>query len=265
MTRGIQLGFVVLAGIVSAGMATVDGCLTTLPGSSDRYRVRIASADSLTDPLAAEVVDGWRIEFARALVVIGDVSVQYITSTSDETLVDAPAYRVYDLTTATGSTGVIVAEDDVNDLSRFKRLNNAFRVAPDPDATAANAAETDVEFMTSNGYSVYFELTATKDNVTKSFALGFDRNFGSCFGSEISAERPFDAVGEFNAEGLFVQFTNGVASPDIQRFVMADADDDGEVTAAELAAVDSGTNNRTLLQLLEGRISSINPGACAVP
>jgi len=158
---------------------------------------------------AAEMSDGWAIQFQRFEVELRDVSIAGVT-------VEDPG--PLDISEPSDGRGQLVGRAHVE--------------AGDHDDAAFTIA------------SVQIEGTAEKDGVTKSFAWTFDTpvDYSQC---ETSTEVPRDGVGELqitvHADHLF--YDSLVSEEPALRFdpiAAADADDDGDVTMDELGAADIG-------------------------
>jgi len=185
---------------------------------------------------AADVADGWTITFNRFLVVIGDV--ELLDSGLDSGLVEADA-RIYDLTQPGPHLVGLAGGLDAGQWSV------GFRTPKATDDTDGQqfVAEFDLELMRDNGYSVFIEGSATDAGTTKTFAWGFTDpvRYTRCGG---------DGAIEITANGLTPAeltivgdrfFRDDLVSPNaalrFQPFVLADVDDNGQVTEDELEAV----------------------------
>jgi hypothetical protein len=161
---------------------------------------------------ADEFADGWAIDFSRVEVELRDVSVAGATLDDPEPL---------DIAQRSDGRGQLVG-----------RARVAAGVYDHPDHPSFTHVRVQIEGV------------AEKDGVQKSFAWTFDTpvDYMSC---ETVIEVPRDGVGELqitvHADHLFY---DSLVSPNSSlRFdpiAAADADDDGEVTMAELAATDIG-------------------------
>jgi hypothetical protein len=182
------------------------------------------------------MVDGWRLQFDKFLVVVGDVLVQ--AGHDDAPAIDDAAYRVFDLAQGSEGDGHALLSAEVPG-ALYEHVG--YRIAPAEDATAGNAAAGDVELMASMGWAIYIEGTATKADVTKTFAWGFD---GATGYDDCHVETELDggeAAVQITVHGDHLFYDDAVSTePNIafDLVAQADADDDGAVTETELAAVE---------------------------
>jgi hypothetical protein len=190
---------------------------------------------------AAEFEDGWSVKFDQFLISLTGISVHDRAGKGSELegnwLLDLTQPGPHEL----GSL----------DLTAKAWPLVGYAIEPVTSSTEAHESTTgdDLELMEKGGYSVYVSGTATLEDVIKTFAWGFSN------GTEYS-----DCVSEIDGkevEGLIVAnggdekvqltihgdhfFYDDLASFDaVPRFAAmaaADADEDGEVTLAELDAV----------------------------
>lgn len=111
-------------------------------------------------------VDGWTVKYSKFLVVIGGVSVADLggkeaARMEGTRLVNHVNKGVKTLVTFT-------------DLSAQAYERVGYEIVPATAQTEpVNADAADRDFMASNGYAVYVEGTATKDQVSKTFKWGF--------------------------------------------------------------------------------------------
>lgn len=178
--------------------------------------------------------DGWSVTFDRFLVAIDGVAVGCGNRAPD---LEDVVQRVFDLTRS-GPYPFLTREVPAG---RYDNTTYSLRPAVSA-ATAGNAAVGDVELMKREGYSVYAEGSARRDAVVKTFAWGFETStvYLECE-SEADLENGSAATVQLtiHADHLFYDdlFSEEPAVT-FDVLAQADADDDGEVTAAELAAFD---------------------------
>ena len=222
---GTTLG-VVLAG----GLCLATGCSDPEEGEGT-LRVSIYGEAFIEESIPADVVvDGWRIEFSKFLVSVGDIS-------ADEIALEGNF--VFDLAEASGGEGhevgtIMVPAGIVEHLD--------YRVGPSASATAGNAADADVELMNAMGYSVYVEGTATREGESIALAWGFetDTMYSHCETQQhVSDGDEATSQMTLHADHLFYDDLE-LPEPDVtfDLVAMADAEPDGSVTPQELSAVD---------------------------
>lgn len=206
------------------------------PGEGDA-RFFVLGEDYIEQQIpAADVADGWTITFNRFLVVVSDI--EMLDSELDSGLVEAQP-RIYDLTQPgphlVGLAGGLTAGE----------WSVGFRT---PQATADTdgqefVAEFDLDLMRDDGYSVFIQGSATNGGTTKTFSWGFTDpvRYTRCGGDgavEINADSLTPAELTIRGDRFFrddLVSSNGTLR--FQPFVLADADDNGQVTDAELDAV----------------------------
>lgn len=189
------------------------------------------------------VEDGWTIKYTKFLIIISEIAVG---EEGKEPVAKLTTPKLFDMHSA-GEKPVI----SFPNLPGKAYNHVSYAVVP---ATAAvevgqGATEADKQAMVSNGYSIYVEGSGTKDATTKTFKWGFKTNtlYDKCKG-EISGKET-DGVVVTNGGTDSVQLTihgdhfyyDDLQSQDAKvRFgniANADANNDGEVTLEELAAV----------------------------
>jgi hypothetical protein len=184
---------------------------------------------------AGEFADGWAVTFDRFLVNVGQIGV---AEEGAAPALEEPGYRVFDLVAAEGPVPISSVTAPAGTYG-----HTAYTVAPAaPDGAAGNATEADLQLLVDGGWSVYVEGSATDGTDSVTFAWGFGNT---------TVYDPCHSVGELEDGGaVAVQITihgdhlfydDAVSGTPDLRFAdiaLADADDDGEVTPAELAAYD---------------------------
>jgi hypothetical protein len=200
--------------------------------------------DFIEQKIPAETfADGWSVAYTRFLVVLGEVSVAE-TETSAP-VARMPVARLFDLH-KTGTKPVFTAPA----LPAKAYQHVSYLVGPATAATELGVAtDADKQLMTTGGYSIYVEGTATKGTESKRFTWGFktktllDRCEGEVSGKStkgvVVSNGGTDAV-ELTIHGDHL-FYDDLQDPEAKvRFdniAAADANTDGEVTLEELAAV----------------------------
>jgi hypothetical protein len=155
---------------------------------------------------AGEMVDGWAVTFDRFDVDIGEIE-------AGELMVDE--YQVIDLAAASGGEGTLLGS-----------------------ATVAGGGYDDVSYRIRR---VEVDGSATLDDVTKTFSWVFDvpTTYAGCEGTAVVDGAP--ARLELTIHGDHLFYDDLVSSEPNVAFDLvaaADADNDGAITEAELAAID---------------------------
>lgn len=161
---------------------------------------------------AGEMVDGWAVTFDRFDVDIGEVVAGELA---------AADYRVVDLSTDSGGAGTELAS-----------------------ATVTGGAYDDVTYRIR---SVELDGSATLDGETKTFSWVFDvpTRYSECEGTAVVDGAAARLELTIHGDHLFYDdLVSSVPNVAFDLVAAADADDDGEVTEAELAAVDITTEER---------------------
>ncbi len=187
--------------------------------------------------------DGWSVEFSKFLIVLGGVTVADESAGEGAELGES---RLFDL--------VKKGPHDVGHLEGLEArawdaVGYEVRAIDGDTGRHSSASTGDRELMRDGGYSVYVAGAATEGSVTKTFAWGFERStrYASCVSESDGREVPGIVVTNGRTESVEHTihgdhfFYDDLASPDaVLRFdpmAAADANDDGEVTLAELTAV----------------------------
>lgn len=189
-------------------------------------------------------IDGWTLHYTKFLVNFSGISVAdaagNVAASSDE------SYFVDN--TVAGRKELIAFED--LDAKAYEKVSYQIKPAA-ADAVVVAGDKADLAMMVDEGYSIYVEGEATKGDVTKTFRWGFDTatQYTDCHVEEegkdtlgIVVTNGSTDTSELTTHGDHFFYDRLQASPDpaIQtslRFdekAAADADEDGEVTMAEL-------------------------------
>jgi len=251
-------------------MCLVFGAATVSCSDDDKLapgtiQVTVYGEDEIEDELSSnDVADGWTIDFSRFLVVLSDVSVG---NDDDEGVFSAPAETVFDLTKPSNGMGHVLgsgaAPGGTYDLA-------AYTIGPaTAAATAGNVTADDVALMSTGGYSVYLQGTATKGGASIDFAWGFTSNthYGDCeTNAKVDGNTATTQI-TIHAEHIFFDSrSEDAADIRFQAIADADADHSGDVTLAELAAVDlstlsydaaGDTNLTTLAAFIAAQVTTI--------
>ena len=185
---------------------------------------------------ADEFVDGWSVTFDRFLISVGEVSL------AGAPLSDAAQrFQVFDLAQASGGAGFEVGSG----AHAVTDPDVGYIIAPSADAVAGNASAGDLELMTQGGHSLHIVGTATRAGdppMTRTFTWSFATRtmYAACDIDGASA-----AQLTIHGDHLFYDDLVS-AEPNLafDLIAAADTDDDGEITEAELRAVDITTEAR---------------------
>lgn len=205
--------------------------------------VTVYGEEYIEASLPADVFsDGWTLTFDEFLVTLGAVAVRPEGSTDGFA---APAFRVYDVARGTGGAGQAVGSGGVPGADH---LEVAYTIAPAADAVAAEGTTTEqLDRMRSAGLSLFVRGRASKGDVEKTFAWGFDTR---------TVYAPCHAAGAVDGGTTPVQLTihgdhlfyddlfSETPNVSFDLIAAADTDDDGEITRAELEATDITTQAR---------------------
>ena len=190
------------------------------------------------------IKDGFTVTYDRYLIAIGDFAASRTQSSGDK--ISDPTTHVLDLKNAprdgyivTTWTGLRAAEWDKFGFSLVNANSTATGLAPTSDS--------DVAFMTSSGYSIYFEGKIDNGTDELAFKWGFaaGTRFADCADDQGKAGFAVPSGGSVQIKptihGDHWFFTNVTEGAEIterraQWMVECNADKDGELTIAELKA-----------------------------
>lgn len=199
--------------------------------------VRIWGEAYIEAGLPAEIFsDGWSVRYEKFLVSVGGVAVAEKGSAPG---LSVTGFQVFDLTRPSDGAGQEVGSDLVP-LGRYD--DTSFTIAAAAEATAGNATEADLKLMLDGKFSVYVAGTAKKGEASKTFAWGFatHTDYSACESlAEVRGGQP--AVVQLTIHGdhlLYDDLFSPTPNVTFELIAAADTDGDGEVTRAELAAVD---------------------------
>lgn len=199
--------------------------------------VRIYGEAFIEEGIPASVfADGWALQFDSFLISVGAVTVG---QAGEAPGLAAPEFQVFDLARPSMGAGQRVAGGAV---PTGRQDDVAFVVGPDGAAAASEVSAEDLARMKDGGLALYVAGSASKAGVTKRFAWGFPtRTSYSACESVAEVEADGAAVVQLTIHGDHLFYDDLYSeTPDV-RFdlvAQADADGDGEVTQAELLAVD---------------------------
>ncbi|MCA9712534.1 MAG: hypothetical protein KDK70_42290 [Myxococcales bacterium] len=217
-------------------LALVASACSTEPARTS-LRITAWGEDYIEQGIPAEVLsDGWAISFDRFLVAIDAVDMEGTP---------LPGAFVVDLTQPSMGEGhalgeVLVPAEDHPHLS--------FEIHPVTEAQAISASEDDRTQLLDEGLSMLVEGEATRGGETIGFSWGFatSTRYHECHGAADLADDP-DPSSQLtiHADHLFYDDLDS-EEPNVafDLVASADADGDGEVTPAELRAVDISTQTR---------------------
>lgn len=262
-----------LAGALACGDPTED----------HEYGTVEVTASAPTIEREVSTVDGWTIKMDRFLVSVAAITV----AASDTRIVTASSEpRIFDA--AAPGPKVLLSE-----RARYAQPWDAFslRIAPptapedEPTELAPTVSEADRDAMIAGAWSILVEGKATKADVTKTLQWGFATatDYADCAG-ELDGQLVKGVVvppgGIDSVDLVFrgdVLFSEDLARPGeglrFDAIAAADADGDGRITSAELAATSLeaarsggapyGTADKAEVADLGAFLSSLTPGILA--
>jgi hypothetical protein len=189
-------------------------------------------------------VDGWSIKYEKFLVAFAQI--QVADGSGD---VGAAAEQSFIVDNVQPGRKELVTFTDL-EAKAWDRVSYQIK-PPTDDATLVSATSKDLKILLDGGYSLYIEATATKADVTKTFAFGFQNaiQYSECQAAENGKETPgilvtngSDETIELTTHGdhFFYDRLQGSAGANIEtslRFetiAKTDANDDGVLTVEEL-------------------------------
>ncbi len=206
------------------------------PGEGE-LEVRIWGEEYIEEQIPADVfVDGWTLTYEKFLVSVGELGLAQAGQPADA---EEATFQIFDLTRPSGGEGVAVTSATVS-AGAYDDLD--YRIAPSTAATAGNATAADVTLMRDGGFSLYIAGKAERAGTVKTFAWGFatSTHYERCKSTAVIAAGG-TATSQITVHGDHL-FYDDLFSPTpnvtFDLFAAADADADGEVTRAELAATD---------------------------
>lgn len=224
----------ILSILTLASALAVTGCESDDDGGTGTLKVELWGEEFIEEGIGAdEFADGWSVTFDRFLVNLGNVRV---AREGRDPAIDEPAFRVFDLAATTGPLVIAQAVVPAGDYGHA-----AYTIAPVTAAsTAGNAAQADIAHMAAAGWSIWVEGTATKDARTVAFSWGFatSTTYDPCHSEGVVTDGAETAV-QITIHGDHLFYDSAVSEEPELRFqdlANADADDDGQLTQAEMAA-----------------------------
>lgn len=209
-------------------------------GAGSELAVRVYGEEFIESGIpASQFDDGWAVTFDRFLINLGAIEV---SEDGASPALAEPAFQVFDLAAPSAGEGQAVFASEVPagaySATRYKILPAG------GDSLAGNAAAGDVAMMKSGGFSVFVSGKAMKGGVIKTFAWGWQTatSYEHCESQAvIGAGKPGVVQVTIHGDHLFLDdlFSE---TPMVLFGLAAQADDDGdgdgEITQAELQAVD---------------------------
>jgi len=205
--------------------------------------VSVWGEDYIEDGIPADgFEDGWSIEYDKFLIALGDVSIEKDGANGRS----LAGIAVFDLTEAgPHGFGSIegLAEGNWDEFGFSSLVADAYTERSD------SAGAADLELMVAEGYNVYVSGRASKAGAEVRFAWGFAEpvRYASCVDLSEGQETAGVVVGDkasveaqltIHGDHLFYDdLASREAKLRFDVIAAADADDDGEVSLDELAAV----------------------------
>lgn len=191
---------------------------------------------------ADEFSDGWKLTFTKFLVSLGDVSA---ANQHDAPAILDSTYRIFDLTRPSSGNGHNVLSAEVPG-GTYNHVG--YRIAPPPaGAILGNAVAADLDRLRQGGFGLYVEGTAMKGTTTKTIRWGFTgkTRYGECHSTAVIDGGSAKSQITIHADHLlYDDLFSSEPNVSFELVASADRNGDGEVTQAELAAVDISTQAR---------------------
>lgn len=184
---------------------------------------------------AAEFSDDWAVTFDQFLISVGEVTLAG-APLSDQ----AQRYQIFDLARPSGGDGFPIGAG----AHALTDPAVGYIIAPSPAAVAGNATAADLDLMTKGGHAIHIVGRATRGDapgVTKTFTWSFATRtvYSAC-----DIEGASDVQLTIHGDHLFYDDLFS-ADPALAFDLIAAADDgDGDITEAELRALDITTQPR---------------------
>lgn len=258
--------FLSIAIIPSSGILNsfqCDPCIRLDSKAVCSMQLRLGPADTIHAGLAADETDGWDIQFDRFLIIVGDVEVREFGA--DVAIDNDSRDRIVDLTVVTEAPNVSVFYSEASTTTDLGPHHAYVDIMASTDIFTGNASQEDVDFMIANGFAIYLEVTATKDNATKTLAIGFNEGtqLVQCLiSSSLDGNGRLTEALEIHGEELFVMGLGESSSVQFDWIADADANDDGIITREELAASMLESGDETALERLQSRLPALGGVGC---
>lgn len=249
-----------LALALGLGLSACSDDEPTPTPAKGSYAITIYGEEFIEDQIPAADTDGWQIKFDKFLIGVDQVKARGV---------EAPGAYAYDLTADSQGNGHALYTDEAVAVGAVKPLS--YRVAPLTSITGGNALEADRKLLTDNQASIYVSGSASKDEVTKTFAWSFKTTtaYGPCETTAVvSTEGKAVSQLTIHADHFFYDdLVSEEPNVAFELIASADADNDGTITQAELEAVDitaqdryqvgSNTQVKNLWQFINAQTSTL--------
>jgi cytochrome c553 len=199
-------------------------------GAED-YELRIYGEAFVEEAIpAAEVADGWEIEFSEFVVAIGEVAV-----VADD-VVDVPGWSVYDITAPSAEMGQLVAPFEATGELRSVK----FRIGRPDEVTGGNASAEQVALLQDRRLALFVTGVGRRDGREVSFEWGLPMEYGhDCeLGQDVAEPREYGPTIFIHADHLLIDDLEHNPQTRFDLIASADANADDIVTPDELAAVE---------------------------
>lgn len=221
-----------------------DGADPCTASDTGELAFTIYGEEYIEESVPAEAfVDGWTVTFERFLLHVSELAAKH--DVCEDEFRDSTG-RLFNLAQGSGGKGhpVLTAQVLPGSYSEAE-----YRLGPAEAGTQlGNASSEDQTLMVDNGWSMYAEGTASRGSEVITFAWGYatDTTYGPCAADALVAEGDIDRVElTIHADHLFYDMLFA-EDPNVafDLIASADADGDGHVTRAELAATSILTQAR---------------------
>ena len=219
---------------VLVGLALLAACGG---GGEGDLTVKIYGEEFIEVGIPADVfADGWSVSFDSFLISVGEVA---IAEAGAGPAVDETRFQIFDLAADSGGSGQMVTSVTV---PAGAYADTSYVIAPSDGAVAGNASADDVARMIDGGFSVYVVGTAKKGDEELTFSWGFaTRTHYTACESQAVVEANMPAAVQLTIHGDHMFLDDLFSETPSVRFDLiakADGDGDGDITQAELEAVD---------------------------
>lgn len=215
------------------GLGLLAAVCTACGPDTEPYDITIYGEEFIEDSIPADdMADGWAIKFDTFLIAVTGIDVAGTT---------VGGSFVFDLTENSGGDGHPITTVDANPEVEAV----SYTIEPVSSALAGNVDDAALDMLLSSGGAVHVIGSATKGDVTKTFAWTFDTStvYSPC---EVDAAQRSAELTIHSDHFFYDDFEE--PEPELRFDLFAQADDDGDadgvVTAEELQSVDiTGLSN----------------------